>query len=511
MYIGIDAGTSGLKAILVDEQQHVLANRTVKLSVQSPHNGWSEQNPEHWWEALLEALDGLKEDAPQAMAQVKGIGLSGQQHGAVLLGAQDQVLRPCILWNDVRSDTECRTFEHAFPQSRAVCGNIAMPGFTAPKLLWVRKHEPDIFKNVRHVLLPKAWLRFKLCGEKIEDMSDASGTLWLDVGQRKWSDAALDATGLSQKAMPRLCEGTDAAGTLSASLAARWGIEHPPQIAGSAGDNAASAVGLGAVRAGDAFLSLGTSGVLWCTTDRFRPNTQSAIHAMCHALPQTWHQMGVTLSAASSLAWWADINHCDVSTLLSELPDHVDRPSRALFLPYLNGERTPYNDGHVRGAFLGLDRSLARPELTQAVLEGVAHSFRDALDGLHDAGSMLRSADVIGGGSRSRLWISILASVLDLPLNRLAHGEQGGAFGAARLARLSVTQEDISNICLPPLRAETLMPDPSLRDAYAQSQERYRAAYPLLKEISNANHGVPHHAGPHGHHYGHSYGRRADL
>ncbi|GBR44502.1 xylulokinase [Neokomagataea thailandica] len=510
MYIGIDAGTSGLKAILVDEQQHVLADRTVRLSVQSPQSGWSEQDPEQWWKALLEALDGLKNDAPHAMAQVKGIGLSGQQHGAVLLDAHDQVLRPCILWNDVRSDEECLDFEESFPQSRAVCGNIAMPGFTAPKILWVRQHEPEIFKKIRHVLLPKAWLRFKLCGEKIEDMSDASGTLWLNVGQRRWSDAALNATGLDVNAMPRLCEGTDAAGTLSTTLTTRWGMERSPLIAGSAGDNAASAVGLGAVNTGDAFLSLGTSGVLWCTTDRFRPNTNSAIHAMCHALPHTWHQMGVTLSAASSLAWWAEINHCDVSTLLSELPDHIERPSRALFLPYLNGERTPYNDGHVRGAFLGLDRALHRAELTQAVLEGVAHSFRDALDGLHEAGSILQSADVIGGGSRSRLWISILASVLNLPLNRLSHGEQGGAFGAARLARLAVTHDTLSTICTPPLRAETLVPHPGLVEAYAQSQERYRAAYPLLRDISTADHGVPHHAGPHGHHYGHSYGRRTD-
>lgn len=505
MYIGIDAGTSGLKAILVDDHQNILAERTISLSVQSPQTGWSEQNPEDWWSALLKALDGLHHDAPQAMAEIRGIGLSGQQHGAVLLDASDRVLRPCILWNDVRSDEECKDFEQAFPQSRTICGNIAMPGFTAPKLLWVRKHEPDIFQQTRHILLPKAWLRFKLCGEKIEDMSDASGTLWLDIQKRQWSDAALDATGLSHSAMPRLCEGTDPAGILSRDLTTRWGMHHRPIIAGSAGDNAASAVGLGAVQPGNAFLSLGTSGVLWCTTDRFRPNTDSAIHAMCHAIPKTWHQMGVTLSAASSLAWWADINHCDVSTLLDELPDHIERPSRALFLPYLNGERTPYNDGHVRGAFLGLDRSIPRAELTQAVLEGVAHSFRDVLDGLSEAGSTLQSADVIGGGSRSRLWVSILASTLNLPLHRLTHGEQGGAFGATRLARMAVTSEPIETVCLPPLRTETLTPDPNLIEAYADAQSRYRAAYPLLTEITTAGHGTPHHAGPHGHHYGHSY------
>ncbi|QDH24673.1 xylulokinase [Neokomagataea tanensis] len=505
MYIGIDAGTSGLKAILVDENQNILADQTVPLTVQSPQTGWSEQDPEQWWAALLEALDGLQAASPEAMADVKAIGLSGQQHGAVLLGAADEVLRPCILWNDVRSDEECKEFEELFPQSRAVCGNIAMPGFTAPKVLWVRKHEPDIFKKIHSVLLPKAWLRLKLCGEKIEDMSDASGTLWLDVGQREWSDEALKATGLTRDAMPRLCEGTDIAGQLLPALAKRWGIKHQPIIAGSAGDNAASAIGLGAVHTGNAFLSLGTSGVLWCTTDCFRPNTDSAIHAMCHALPQSWHQMGVTLSAASSLSWWAEINHCDVSTLLDELPEQVVRPSRALFLPYLNGERTPYNDGRVRGAFFGLDRSLSRQELTQAVLEGVAHSFRDALDGLKEAGSVIRSADVIGGGSRSRLWVSILASVLNLPLHRLAHGEQGGAFGAARLARLALSSEDVENVCTPPERSETISPIPELVEAYTHAQERYRFAYPLLAKITTAGHGVPHHAGPHGHHYGYDH------
>jgi xylulokinase len=507
MYIGIDAGTSGLKAILVDRDQTVRASRTVKLRVSTPHTGWSEQDPESWWQALLEAIDGLKQDDPKAVAAVTGIGLSGQQHGAVLLGDDDRVLRPCILWNDVRSEEECHEFEEAFPESRAVCGNIAMPGFTAPKLLWVRKNEPDIFRQTRHVLLPKAWLRMKMCGEKIEDMSDASGSLWLDVGKREWSAAALEATGLNLDSMPRLCEGVDPAGTLSRELTARWGMDKAPVIAGSAGDNAASAVGLGAVRAGDAFVSLGTSGVVWCTTDRFRPNTDSAVHAFCHAIPDTWHQMGVTLSAASSLAWWAGVNGVDEATLLAELPDRIERPSRALFLPYLNGERTPHNDGRVRGAFLGLDRSLERPELTQAVLEGVAHSFRDALDGLRDAGSNPTSADMVGGGSRSRTWISILASVLDLDLHRLAHGEQGGAFGAARLARIAATGDAVEDVCVPPVRTETIAPDPSLVEEYEDAQERYRAAYPLLSSITTAGHGVPHHAGPHGHHYGHHYGR----
>ncbi|WP_342628430.1 xylulokinase [Nguyenibacter vanlangensis] len=484
MYIGIDAGTSGIKAVLVDEAQAVLAKRTVGLSSRSPHPGWSEQDPADWWGALLDAVDGLRAEQPAAVAAVRGIGLSGQQHGAVLLDAAGQVLRPCILWNDVRSSAECEVFEQRFPDSRSVCGNIAMPGFTAPKLIWVARHEPEIFDAVRHVLLPKAWLRYRLSGEMIEDMSDASGTLWQDVGRRRWSDDALAATGLTRAAMPALCEGTAQAGRLTRALAARWGMAVPPILAGGAGDNAAGAVGLGAVREGDAFVSLGTSGVVWATTERFRPRPESAIHAFCHAVPEMWHQMGVTLSAASCLAWWAEVAGRDEAALLAELPERVTAPSGVLFLPYLSGERTPHNDAAIRGAFVGLDRASTRADMTQAVLEGVAFSFRDALDGLASAGSVLRQADVIGGGARSAAWVSILASVMDIPLHRLAHGEQGGAFGAARLARLAATGERIADICLPPERIATVAPDAALREAYGPVLARYRALYPALSGLS---------------------------
>ena len=241
------------------------------------------------------------------LSVVEGIGLSGQMHGAVLLDATGAVLRPAILWNDVRSAAECTDLETTFPTLRQVTGNIAMPGFTAPKLLWVRKHEPAVFASVRKVLLPKAYIRYRLTGEMIEEMSDASGTLWLDVGARDWSDVALSACGLTRDAMPRLVEGNAPAGALRPELAARWHMTRQPALAGGAGDNAAGAIGLSAIRPGDAFVSLGTSGVLFATTDGFRPYTQAAVHAFCHALPSTWHQMGVTLSAAASLAWWAGI------------------------------------------------------------------------------------------------------------------------------------------------------------------------------------------------------------
>jgi len=483
MFIGIDLGTSGVKAILVDDTQQVRASKTIALGVSNPHPGWSEQNPADWWDATLRALDALAQDNPAAMGAVRGIGLSGQQHGAVLLDAQDKVLRPAILWNDVRCVDECAAFERAFPESRAVTGNLAMPGFTAPKLIWVRDHEPEIFRATRTVLLPKAWVRLMLCGDKIEDMSDAAGTLWLDVAARRWSPGALAACGLDERSMPALVEGTAQAGRLQPALAQRWGMAHPPVIAGSAGDNAAGAVGLGAVQAGQAFVSLGTSGVVWATTDRFRPNPADAVHAFCHTIPDTWHQMGVTLSAAASLAWWSRIAGRPEAELIAELPHRIEHPATPVFAPYLSGERTPHNDGAVRGAFVHLSQDTDRPAMTQAVLEGVAFSLRDALEGLRHGGTAITEADVIGGGSRSRQWIEILASVMGITLHQLAQGETGGAFGAARLARIAVTGEDVATVCTAPERVGSVHPDPALQAAYDTAYARYRATYPAVRHL----------------------------
>jgi xylulokinase len=476
MFLGLDFGTSAVKALLVDGAQSVIGSASVPLSVSRPAPGHSEQDPQAWWQAMLDAVDALGGEHAQALSAVQGIGLSGQMHGAVLLDKFGHVLRPAILWNDVRSGAECADLEDAFPALREVTGNIAMPGFTAPKLLWVRKHEPAVFDRVAVVLLPKAYIRYRLTGEMIEDMSDASGTLWLDVGARDWSDAALTATFLSRRAMPRLVEGNAPAGCLDAVLAGRWRMARPPVVAGGAGDNAAGAVGLSAIRPGDAFVSLGTSGVLFATTERFRPNAQAAVHAFCHAVPKTWHQMGVTLSAAASLSWWAGVTGRTEAELLTELGEPTVAGA-AVFLPYLGGERTPHNDASVRGAFANLSHDADRRALTQAVLEGVAFSLRDCLDALTASGTRVESADVIGGGSRSRAWIAIIASALGIPLHRLADGETGAAFGAARLARMAVTGESPETVCTPPARAETILPDPALSDAYASRIAHYRHLY----------------------------------
>ncbi|WAC25573.1 xylulokinase [Ancylobacter sp. SL191] len=481
MFLGLDIGTSAVKAVLVDGDQKVLATTETPLAIARPQPGFSEQNPEDWWQATLASIDALKAQQPAALSAVRGIGLSGQMHGAVLLDASGAVLRPAILWNDGRSSAECRELEERFPALHQVAGNLAFPGFTAPKLIWVKKHEPEIFARTAKVLLPKAYVGYRLTGEMVEEMSDASGTLWLDVARRDWSDEALAATDLSRDHMPRLVEGNAAAGRIKGELAARWGMETPPVLAGGAGDNAAGAVGLGAIGAGNAFVSLGTSGVLWATTDRYAPNPQSSVHAFCHAIPATWHQMGVILSAASALGWWSEAMKIAPGDLLAPLGDAPSAPSPALFLPYLSGERTPHNDTAIRGAFIGLDHDASRETLTQAVLEGVAFAFKDCLDALAAAATKLDQADVIGGGSRSRFWIGVLANVLGLPLNRIEDGERGGAFGAARLARMAATGEAPSSVCLPPRRIETIHPTPDLQNAYAERHARYRALYPALK------------------------------
>ena len=484
MFIGIDLGTSSVKSVLLDGNSHIVATATAPLDVQRPAPGHSEQDAESWWRATLRSIDDLARQAPKAVAAVSGIGLSGQMHGATLLDASGAVLRPCILWNDVRAAAECRELERRLPDLGRITGNPAMPGFTAPKVMWVQKHEPAIFARIAKVLLPKAYLRYRLSGDFFEDMSDASGTLWLDVGARRWSDAALAATDMSRAQMPDLVEGSQPAGILRTELARRWGMAKPPVIAGGAGDNAAGAVALGAIKPGDAFVSLGTSGVLWATTAGFAPNPQAAVHAFCHCVPQTWHQMGVILSAASCLSWLSGLVGAAEVDLLRERGDSLERPSPVLFLPYLSGERTPHNDAEIRGAFAGLSHQSDRKELTQAVMEGVAFALKDCLDALRAAGTDLQAADAIGGGSRSALWLRIIANVLDLPIHRLADSEVSGALGAALLGRMAATGEDPRSVCKPPQRSATIEPTAGLRDAYSGAFARYRKLYPGLKEAT---------------------------
>ncbi|MCG5238694.1 xylulokinase [Azospirillum doebereinerae] len=486
MFLGIDIGTSSAKAVLTDVDGGVAAVASRPCSVSRPHPLWSEQEPEDWVAAAVAAVDELAARLPDAVGAVAGIGFSGQMHGAVLLGQDGRVLRPAILWNDGRSHRQCAALEAALPGFRSLSGNIAMPGFTAPKLLWVAEEEPEVFAAVAKVLLPKAYVRWRLTGAMVEEMSDASGTLWLDVARRDWSDELLAVTRLTRAHMPDLAEGSAPVARLSPDFAQRWGMKAPPVVAGGAGDCAASAVGLGAITPGDAFLSLGTSGVVWTTTDRFLPNPALAVHAFCHALPGVWHQMGVMLSAAASLAWAATALGAGAGAgeaeLLAPLGDTVDGPSPVAFLPYLSGERTPHNDATVRGLFAGLAADTGRDALVQAVLEGVAFAARDNLAAL---GQRPESIDLAGGGSRSRLWARICADALGLTVHRIEDGEVGAALGAAHLGRMAATGADPATVCRKPRRLESFSPDPVRADAYTRAWERWRRLYPLAKEFAS--------------------------
>lgn len=483
-FIGIDIGTSSVKAVLVDAEQRILASAAHDLVVHRPEPLWSEQYPDDWITGTLSVLRQLGQDAPSAFCACAAIGLSGQMHGAVLLDERDVPLRPCILWNDGRSVAECCELEAAVPTLRLITGNLAMPGFTAPKLAWIRRHEPELFAKIRRVLLPKAYVRLVLTGEAVEEMSDASGSLWLDVGRREWSGEMLAATGLERASMPRLVEGSQPAGRMRPGLSAELGFSAPPLLAGGAGDNAAGAIGLGAIDPEDCFLSLGTSGVLWRTTAGFEPRVDSAVHVFCHALPSLWHQMSVHLSAASSLRWWAQITGRPEAELLASLGQVAAGPSAALFTPYLSGERTPHNDPCMRGSFARLGHETDCDALTLAVLDGVAFAFRDGKAAMEGGGRPLETTLAIGGGSRSRLWLSILANVLEIPVQRGSGAEAGAAFGAARLARLAQTGEDAATVCTRPSGSvETIEPDAALVAAYRERYEEWRRVGECDREL----------------------------
>jgi xylulokinase len=482
MYLGIDIGTSSVKTVLFDRDQRLVAQASEPLSVARPRPGWSEQSPEHWWDAVEMTVDAIARD--HELADLRGIGLSGQMHGAVCLDHDDHVIRPAILWNDGRAQAECAEIEAAFPRARQVAGNIAMPGFTAPKIAWLRKHEPDVFARIDTVLLPKDYIRFRLTGHHVSEMSDASGTLWLDVALRDWSDDLLEATGLTRAHMPRLVEGSQPSGELLPGLAARWGAGGEVIVAGGAGDNAAAACGVGVVRPGAAFVSLGTSGVLFVSNAAFSPNTEGAVHAFCHAIPDTWHQMGVILSASDSLEWLARVAGRKPAELAGALGPMAG-PSPVTFLPYLSGERTPWNDASARGAFVGLSHATGIEELTQAVLEGVAFAFADCQRVLRDAGTDFDSALAVGGGARSEAWLQIVANVLDRPLLLAADSEVGAALGAARLAICAAEGASPAEICAAPGIRRVIEPDRALVAAYAEAYGRYRALYPALKEAGS--------------------------
>ena len=477
MFLGLDLGTSGLKGVLISDYQAIVDSASSSLRVSRPHEGWSEQDPANWISAAETVFDELK--SRRDLGSVRGIGLSGQMHGATVIDAHNNVLRPCILWNDTRSSREASEMDE-FEDWRRISGNIVFPGFTAPKLKWIQNHEPDLFSQIHKVLLPKDYLRLWLTGEYISDPSDSAGTSWLKTATRDWSDELLALSGLDRSHMPDIVEGSAPGGNLRQDISSRWGFSPSIVVAGGGGDCAASGIGVGAVADGQAFLSLGTSGVLFAATDVYSPAPKTAVHTFCHAVPNTWHQMGVILAATDALNWFSGIARKSASELTADLGP-VSAPERALFLPYIGGERTPLNDSKIRGAFVGLDHTMDHKAATKAVLEGVAFAFCDCRDALASTGTKFDNLLAVGGGSNSDHWLQILATALNIPLDLPVDGDFGGAFGAARLAMMAA---DVGiDVAGRPKIARTIEPDPSLTSAYSAKYEGFKDAQRAIKEL----------------------------
>ncbi|WP_395341149.1 xylulokinase [Ningiella sp. W23] len=483
MYIGIDLGTSGVKIVLTQRNGQVLATTSAPLSVSRPAPLWSEQAPQDWVDALHMSMGELASD--HDLRRVEAIGLSGQMHGAVLLDSDEQVIRPAILWNDGRSERECKLLEQAVPNSRDITGNLMMPGFTAPKLLWVKNNEPENFAKVAKVLLPKDYLRYVLSGDYASDMSDSAGTMWLDVGKRKWSKEILAACALNEEHMPALFEGSDITGHLSSELAQKWGMNAVPIVAGG-GDNAAGAVGVGLTQPGQAMLSLGTSGVYFVVSDTYTSNPESAVHSFCHALPNTWHLMSVLLSAASCVSWFADsVLKQPLPELFAEIGKDISvNEDSPYFLPYLSGERTPHNNPHAKGNFFGLTHESDKQAMFNAVLEGVSLAFADGVEALHASGTRAEEIMLIGGGAKNEAWRQLLADVINIPITFCEAGEVGPGLGAARLAQLAVDkQSSLAEICQQPQTIAVYQPNAERHAMFSKRRVRFKQIYQQLAPL----------------------------
>jgi xylulokinase len=466
--VGLDVGTTGVKALALSPDGEVLARAERGYPLSTPRPGWSEQDPEDWWKASEAALADLG-------VEPAGIGLSGQMHGLVCLDSEERVLRPAILWNDQRTGEECAEIEARVGLERliALTGNRALTGFTAPKLLWLRRHEPEVYARIAHVLLPKDYVRLRLTGERAIDVADASGTLLFDVAGRRWSREVLDALEFPEAWLPEALE--------SPAVSGRWGSV---PVAAGAGDQPAAALGVGIDGVGPVSVVLGTSGVVLAALPAFQADPQARVHVFCHAVPGGWQAMGVMLSAAGSLAWLRDIAGGTYDELTAEAALWEPGAEGLTFLPYLQGERTPHADPGARGAFTGLSLRHDRGALARAVLEGVAYGLRDSLDLLRGLGVEAEVGRVSGGGARSDLWLRIVASALGIPLERTV-SEEGSAYGAALLGGVAAgVFADVHEAVAACVRVrDTVEPEPGWREAYEEGHRRYQALYPALRHL----------------------------
>ncbi|MFQ3565792.1 MAG: xylulokinase [Aggregatilineales bacterium] len=484
--LGLDISTTGAKALIIAHDGAVVASHTTPQPISTPKPLWSEQNPADWWEGIVASIRAALEEAGIDAAAIDAIGLTGQMHGLVLLDATGAVLRPAILWNDQRTGPQCEaiTKRIGFERLIELTGNRALTGFTAPKVLWVREHEPEIYAQAAHLLLPKDFIRFKLTGDYAMDVSDAAGTSLLDVANRRWSSEVVSALEIPASWLPPLYEGPAVTGVVSAAAAEQTGLKAGTPVVGGGGDQAAGAVGVGAVKAGIVSLAVGTSGVVFAPLERYAFEPEGRLHAFCHAVPEMWHFMGVMLSAAGSLQWYRD------TLAPGESFDALLEPAAAvppgseglLFLPYLTGERTPHPDPLARGAFVGLTVRHSKAHLTRAVLEGVAFGLRDAFELIAAAGLPAElQVRVSGGGAKSRLWRQILADILNAPLMTTSTTE-GAAYGAALLAAVGAgVYSTVAEACAATIRTGEPVEPSADAAAYAQPYAAYRDLYPALR------------------------------
>lgn len=480
MFIGIDLGTSAVKVVLVDEQQTILASAEEKLSPTKPLPSWSEDDPAAWLTAVENAIASIRQQAPIELAATEAIGLSGQMHAPVLLDEAGKPVRPAILWNDGRAAQEAAELAiHSEALNRRL-GVAAMASFCGPKILWLTRHEPAVLSQTRHMLMPKDYVRLHLTGEIASDVSDAAGAWLLDVEKRVWDSEAVALCNVDPAWLPTLFEATAPAGTLRTELASRWGMKPGVIVAAGGGDVAVGGLSIGAVKPGNAFISLGTSAQFFVASDGHRPDPARTVHAFCHVLPKTWFQMAALLNGASVLSAAAKWTAQDLPSVLAEVDARYAGPSNLMALPYLSGERTPHNRPDLRGAIIGLDSMTTPADIMLAMMESVAFSLADAHDVLAGQGPGITSAGLIGGGARSALWAKIIASVTGVTLVRYKASERGPAYGAARLARLAARNEAVADVAVVPPVESIIPPDPLLAESYAARIQAFRSLYSAL-------------------------------
>jgi xylulokinase len=481
MYLGLDCGTSGLKALLTDERGEPVASAARAYSPVRPRPGWSEQDPADWAAAMAGAIADLKSAAGKALSGVTAIGFSGQMHGAVLLDRADKPVRPAILHNDGRAFREAEQLARDYPDLARVVGVKPMPGFTGPKLKWIAQHEADHLRLIEAVLSPKDYLRLTLSGERASDMSDAAGTWLLDEAARAWSPLAFGACDADPAWAPPLLEGSSPAGRIRPEAADAFGLPRGVLMAAGGGDAAVGAVGLGAIAPGEAFISLGTATQLIVATGRYMSAPEKLVHSFCHALPDRWYAMAAMLNGAGALAFAGRLLGASPDALEREASADYPGPGALLFLPYLSGERTPLDDAYARGVLFGMSETSSRADIARAVMEGVALTLADARDCLAAAGARIDRVGLIGGGAKSALWTRMIAAATGFTVVRMKGGETGPAYGAARLARIASTGEPPEAVCLPPEISDVTEPEPQLAAMFARQRERFKALYGAVK------------------------------